>query len=444
LQAAGMITAPSWTSIALLLGLSFFLGLAFEEFFAHTDERRPGGIRTFPLLALGGGMLYLLDPLHFIPFTAGLLVLGAFLFVYYGAHVTEHKDENENNAGLVIPALNIHAYLLGAVALALPPWVAVTVTVAAVLLLTGREQLHTLARRIEIREIVTAGEFLILTGIILPLLPDHPVTALTAITPRQVWLALIVVCTFSYVSYLAQRYWAAAARGLWMAALGGLYSSTATTVVLARQAKADPALKRQAQAGITLATAIMYLRILAVVAIFNIALARVLAAPLCGLSLAAFVICFLQYRLGKAPEEKTQSAEAPSAQAHSTAAPATSANPLELGAAAVFAALFVATSIVSAVAKSHFGVSGIYALAAIIGVTDIDPFVLNLAQGGVAGVSNGALAAAILIAASSNNILKALYAACFAGGKATAASAATLVVLAVAGIAVALAVMSLA
>jgi uncharacterized membrane protein (DUF4010 family) len=419
-----MIPAPSPASVALLLGLSFFLGLSFEEFFAHTDERRPGGIRTFPMLAMAGGVLYLFDPERFIPFTGGLLVLGAWLLVYYNAHVGEHVTSDEPNVGLVVPILNVLAYLLGAIALALPPWIAVTIVVAAVLLLTGREQLHALARRLEIKEIVTAGEFLILTGIILPLLPNHPVTTLTDVTPRHVWLALVVVCSFSYVSYLAQRYWAAASGGLWMAALGGLYSSTATTVVLARQAKAQPALKRQAQAGITLATAIMYLRILAVVAIFNLPLGHVLAPPLCGLALAGFIICALQYRLGKPAPGETEGAIQPAA----------NANPLELTAATVFAGLFVAVSVVSAVAKSQFGISGIYGLAAIVGVTDIDPFVLNLAQGGVPGVQMPQLAAAILIAASSNNILKALYAACFAGGKATFPSAAALVALAVAGI----------
>ncbi len=429
-----MITAPSPASVALLLGLSFFLGLAFEDFFAHTDERRPGGIRTFPMLALGGGVLYLFDPTHFIPFTGGLLVLGAWLVVYYRTHVREHDEKGEPNVGLVIPILNVLAYLLGAVALALPPWFAVTMTVAAVLLLTGREQLHALARRLEIKEIVTAGQFLILTGIALPLLPDHSVTTLTAITPRQVWLALVVVCSISYASYLAQRYWTAAAGGLWMAALGGLYSSTATTVVLARQAKAEPGLKRHAQAGITLATAIMYLRILAVVAIFNMTLARVLALPLAGLSLAGFLICALQYRFGKPAQNQP---------ARDSLHLAASINPLELGAAAVFAALFVAVSVVSAVAKSQFGISGIYGLAAIVGVTDIDPFVLNLAQGGIAGVQSSALAAAILIAASSNNVLKAVYAAAFAGGKATAASAAALIVLALAGIVAAIAVLTL-
>jgi uncharacterized membrane protein (DUF4010 family) len=432
-------TTPAPTGVALLLGLSFFLGLAFEEFFAHTDERRPGGIRTFPLLALTGGGLYLFDPTYFIPFTGGLVVLGAWLFIYYKEHVKEHEERDDSvdepNAGLVVPVLNLLAYTLGAVALALPHWIAVTITVAAVLLLTGREKLHLLARRVEMREIVTLGEFLILTGIVLPLLPNHPVTTLTDITPRQVWLALIVVCTFSYISYLAQRYWAAAAQGLWMAALGGLYSSTATTVVLARQAKADPAFARQAKAGITLATAIMYLRILAVVAIFNIALAKVLAVPMGALSLAGFIICFLQYRLEKpAAEAPAQSAMTAAAKDH---------NPLELGAAAIFAALFVVVSVVSALAKSQFGVSGIYGLAAIVGVTDIDPFVLNLAQGGVTGVSNGALAAAILIAAASNNVLKALYAAFFAGGKATVPSAAALIGLAIAGIAAAFGVVHL-
>ena len=196
-------------------------------------------------------------------------MLGFWLAIFYRQHISEHDEEGEPNVGLVVPILNAHAYILGAIALALPPWVAVAFTVTAVLLLTGREQLHALARRVELKEIVTAGEFLILTGIILPLLPNKPVTDLTTITPRQAWLALVVVSTLSYASYLAQRYWARAARGLWMAALGGLYSSTATTVVLARQAKADDAMKGHAQAGITLATAIMYLRILAVVAFFN-------------------------------------------------------------------------------------------------------------------------------------------------------------------------------
>jgi uncharacterized membrane protein (DUF4010 family) len=128
---------------------------------------------------------------------------------------------------------------------ALPYWIAVATTVSSVLLLTGRERLHNLARRVEVKEIITAGQFLILTGIILPLLPSEPVTTLTSITPHQAWLALVVVCFLSYASYLGQRFWAPAARGLWMTALGGLYSSTATIVVLARQARDELASRRR-------------------------------------------------------------------------------------------------------------------------------------------------------------------------------------------------------
>jgi uncharacterized membrane protein (DUF4010 family) len=428
-----MISAPSPTSVALLLGLSFFLGLAFEDFFSQANRQCPGGIRTFPMLALAGGALYLLDTAHVVAFAAGLLMLGSWLVVYYLKHLAEHDETGETKASLIVPLLNVQAYLLGAVALALPPWVAVTMTVAAVLLLTGRSWLHDLAARIDVKEIVTAGQFLILTGIVLPLLPNEPVTTLTAITPRQVWLALVVVCTFSYVSYLAQRYWAAAAGGLWMAALGGLYSSTATTVVLARQAKADAAVRRQAEAGITLATAIMYLRILAITAIFNMTLARGLALPIAGLSATGFAICALQYWVfGKPAGQPPAGAGAIKLKA--------SGNPLELGAAIAFAAMFVITSLLSTWATKEFGVTGIYTLAAIVGISDIDPFVLNLAQGGLSGVSIATLVGAILIAASSNNILKAFYAAFFAGGRAAAASVAALILLAAAGIAIAMAI----
>src|SRR5580700_561586 len=97
-----MLAAPSPTSVALLLGLSFFLGLAFEDFFAQVPQRPPGGIRTFPMLALAGGMLYLLEPAHGIAFTAGLFVLGAWLVMYYRTHLAElhraaHRHEGDRH-----------------------------------------------------------------------------------------------------------------------------------------------------------------------------------------------------------------------------------------------------------------------------------------------------------------------------------------------------------
>ena len=112
-------------------------------------------------------------------------------------------------------------------------------------------------------------------------------------------------------------------------------------------------------------------------------------------------------------------------------------NPLELSAAAVFALSFVIVSLASTWAKTTIGAAGLLWLAGIVGVTDIDPFVLNLAQGGLSGASAQILVVAVLIAASSNNLLKAAYALGFAGLRRGASPAAALVGLSAAGFAIA-------
>lgn len=411
---------PSVIGFALLLGLSLFFGLAFEEFNLRSGLQRPGGVRTFPLLALTGGLLYLLDTQRFLPLVAGLAVLGAWLAIAYWQQLCDAPAE-QRSVELVAPICNTLAYLTGPVALALPPWVAVTVTVAAVLLLTAREKLHALAQRLEMEEIVTAAKFLILTGIVLPLLPNEPVTTLTAITPYKAWLALLAVCTLSYVSYLLQRFLAPANSDLAVALLGGLYSSTATTVVLARTARAQPASSALAQAGIMLASSVMYLRILAIVAVFDWALAQRLAPVMVALFIVGAIVAALQYR-----GARNRSAAAPGE---------TPRNPLEITAAALFALLFVVISIATEWARAHFGTAGVDTLAAVVGFTDIDPFVLSIAQGGSGSMPVPAAATAILIAIASNNVLKASYAVAFAGWRASINAAAVLVVLGLAGIA---------
>lgn len=410
---AGLPIAP----YLLLLGLGFFFGLAFEEF--HGGQARPGGVRTFPLLALAGALLYRIDPGRLVLVAAGLLILGAWLACYYWRCLGRRGADGQPSVELMVPTCNLLAYLLGPIAFIEPPWVAIGATVAAVLLLTGRERLHGLARRLEVAEIVTAGKFLILTGLVLPFLPDVPVTHLTALTPRQVWLAVLAVCTVSYASYLLQRYVAPHRGGLWAAVLGGLYSSTATTVVLARRTRAAPAGIRQAQVGIIVATAVMYLRLLIVVAMFDLRIALALAPTLVALTVAGLLLAGARYRLSR-PQLAME------------AGTGLTTNPLELSAALIFAGLFVIISLASAWVHGAYGNNGLYVLAAAVGATDIDPFVLSVASGG-ASLPVATAVAAILIAASSNNLLKAAYAAGFAGIRTAAVPAASLVLLALGG-----------
>jgi len=416
-----MTVAPPIAGLLLLLGLGFFFGLAFEEFHARSNQKRPGGVRSFPLLALTGALLYRLDPTHLLPLSAGLLALSAWLTCYYWRHLGEPDADGLPNVGLMVPICNVLAYLLGPVVLAEPPWVAIGATVAGVLLLTARQELHGFARSIELTEIVNAGRFLLLTGFVLPLLPDTPITDLTPITPHQVWLAVVAVCTVSYASYLLQRYVAPPGAPLLVALLGGLYSSTATTLVLARQACVEPQALRQAESGIVLATAVMYLRLLLIVAVFNQPLALALLPHLLGLSALALVIALAWYWTG-------------GARSHEDAPASTPANPLELLTAATFAVLFVVISIASSWATQRFGSAGAYALAAIVGVSDIDPFVLNLAQPDTAQLATHVAVGAILVATSSNNLVKAVYAIAYSKARMRGFPATALTLLATCGI----------
>ena len=429
------MSPPSAEKFALLLGLSFFLGLAFEGFYWKSASSRPGGIRTFPLISLSGGLLYAIEPHYAIAFCTGLVALAIWMYAYYRAQITDtqadgasESDATRNGShgdGIMVPVCNLVAYLLGPVTLIEPPWVAIGFTVSSVLLLRARDPLHALAQKIPAREIITAGEFLVLTGIVLPLLPNEPITRLSTITPFQVWLAVVAVSTLSYGSYLVQQL-LPPERGVLLSALvGGLYSSTATTVVLARQLRQRLVNPRELQAGIVLATAMMYLRLGLVIAIFNLPLACELAPALGMLFAGAIGLAILFLFFGKKPI--TNDGQLPS--------PAR--NPLELNAALVFAVMFVAISVASTWVKAHFGAGGIYSLAAIIGVTDIDPFVLNLAQGGVGGLTSHVAVIAILIASSSNNLLKGLYSILFAGHGAGAVPLAALFVLACFGLAIA-------
>jgi uncharacterized membrane protein (DUF4010 family) len=414
---------PLVVSFAVVLGLGFFFGLAFEEFYAQDKQTRPGGVRTFPLLALTGAILYRLDSHYLVGLCTGLVMLGVWLAVYYQRKLQSFAENGSDNGGIIAPLANVIAYLIGPVCLAGPVWLGVGLTVAAVFLLTARAQLHRLAQSVDRGEILTAGKFLLLAGLVFPVLPDHPVTRWIATTPREAWLAVLAVCSVSYLSYLLQRYFGRWLSPQWVAVLGGLYSSTATTVVIARRIKSGETPLRQGQSGVILATAIMYLRLLIMVGLFDWPLCLRLAPIVVALSAAGCGAALLWGRAEPSPVAKVTGL--------------TPANPLQLVAALVFAVLFLAVSAVSTLVQNGFGLSGIFALAAVVGFSDIDPFVLSLAQGSAANISLAGAGAAILIASSSNNVLKAIYVWGFGGRRAALAPGVALLALAAGGLAAA-------
>jgi uncharacterized membrane protein (DUF4010 family) len=278
-----LASAVNPQKLLLLLGLSFFLGLAYEDLYGRSQFHHPGGVRTFPLLSMSGVCLYLLEPHYGIVFAAGLVILGLWLLAYYQYHLRYSARNEESAGGLVALTSNLLAYLLGPITILETSWFAIGLTVSTVLFLGARDRLHDIARQVPTDEITATGKFLILTGIILPLLPDTPVTTFTPITPYQVWLAVVVVSGISYASYLIQRY-KSEKGGIWLTSvLGGIYSSTITTVVLSRHAMQKHINPEMFHFAVIMSTTMVYLRLFVIIMVFNISLAKQMAGTLISL-----------------------------------------------------------------------------------------------------------------------------------------------------------------
>ena len=388
----------------LLLGLSFFLGLAVEEVSIQEKMPGPGGVRTFPILSLVGLGFFLLDPVYLSVFSVGLLVLGTWLYAYFRSEVavTGHSPS------MVSSVSSLLAYLLGPIAIREPYWMSIALVVSAVFFLGTRDKLHHLAETIPVNELLTAGKFLLLTGIIFPLLPRKILVPYIPVTPYQVWEAVVVVSSLSYASYLAQRFLSPGGSDFLEAVLGGFYSSTASTILLSRKGRLQSGREREINSAIILTNSLMYLRILLVILLLRPAAVREIWGPLLLLFVSGILVA-----IGFFPKRASFFGNPSGPEKTSDV----SGNPLELNSAFLFAFSYIVISFSTHWVHGTFGLSGIYALAGLVGVTDIVPFVLSVAHPGSA-MPPHVILVSTMVAASSNNIVKAIYLLAFWGRKA--------------------------
>ncbi len=408
------LSQPEAFKILLVLSFSFLLGLEREGRKALAGHYIFGGVRTFPLIGLLGYGMALLSGDQLLPVAAGLVVVGAFLLVSY-----LHKLATAGDAGVTTEVSGLLTYVLGAVVYHGHYWVATTVVVASMLLLELKAGLESLTETIPSEEIITFTKFLLLTAVILPIVPDRDLTRFH-INPFTTWLIVAAVSGISYASYVLQRVTRARGGVVLAALLGGAYSSTVMTVVLARRARGES--RPSLFAGsMVVASGAMYLRVLVLLFFFNEALLEKLAAPFLALGAAAMLAGFAWTRLpdGGVPDPERRYV---------------AKNPLELRSAFLFAAIFIAVLIASTLVVSAFGIVGVYALAVLMGFTDVDPFILSLTQTAGAVTPLVAAAAAIVVATASNNLVKGVYAMLFADRSTGVRGFAGLAVLAVAGV----------
>jgi len=376
--------------IVLVLFLSFLIGLEREEQKITSEQYRFGGVRTFPLLGLLGYALCVFSDGNLALPSVGFAVVGAFLWLSY-----RHKLEGVALAGMTTELSGLMTYVIGALVSREEYWIAVTLTVLAVALLELKTWLESLAKRMPGDEILTFAKFLLLAAVILPIVPNQMFGSF-GFNPFKVWLVVVVVSAISYGSYLLQL-WTKGRGGVLLAALlGGAYSSTLTTVVLSKRAR-EQSRAHLYSGSILVASGVMYLRLLALLAIFNRPLLHRLGLPFLLLAAAALLGGWLWTRIPDQGDAKAEQAFRPK-------------NPLELSAAFLFAALFVAMLFITHVALLHLGRGGLFAVAGVMGVTDVDPFILSLAASNATLTPVALAGGAIVIAAASNNLIKGVYA----------------------------------
>lgn len=383
--------------ILLVLFLSFLIGLEREEHKAVAGSYGFGGVRTFPLIGLIGYSVALLSGTQLVPLTLGLLVVGSFLLLSYW-----HKLACSQVAGVTSEMSGLATFLVGALVYYGHFWIATALSVASLLLLELKSALEKLATRIPSEEIFTFAKFLLLTAVILPILPMQEFGRFH-INPFKTWLVVVAVSTISYGSYVLQKVTKERGGVVLSAILGGAYSSTVTTVVMSRRAAREEHPHLFA-GGMLIASGVMYLRLVALVAIFNQRLVVTLAPAflvLAGVGIGGGWYWSRRPDLSLAPVKREFEPK----------------NPLELLAAFGFAALFLIMLVATQLAVTYLGKAGVNTLAAIMGVTDVDPFIMGMTQAAGSLTPLKEAAAAVLIAAASNNLMKGIYAYSLAGEK---------------------------
>ncbi|HZY38064.1 MAG TPA: DUF4010 domain-containing protein [Mucilaginibacter sp.] len=380
--------------IKFILVFVFALLIGMEQrrhFIKEGLETQFGTDRTFTLIGILGFILYIISPQTLFPFLGGGAAITVLLSVYYLRKISLQK-----RFGLTSVVIALITYCLAPLVYTQPTWLVLLIVVAVLVLVEIKTTLLQFSEKFDNDEFITLAKFLVLAGVILPLLPDKPISPLFNFSPYKFWLAIVAVSAISYFSYILKKFVFPNSGIILTGILGGLYSSTATTIILARKSK-ELEDENKVAAAIILATTMMYVRLFLLALFFNASIALRLAPAFSVSVVFSLVFVLYLYRLKPG---KTQTGAAENIQPHN--------NPLEFKTALLFAALFVLFAFLTGFVTKNYGKGGITLLSFVVGVTDIDPFILNLFQN--KGTMNDVVVVtAVLNAVSSNNLLKMIY-----------------------------------
>lgn len=362
--------------VFLHLGIAALLGLLVGLQREHVGGEP--GMRTFPLVTLLGALAALLAR------TFGGWILAAGLLGLAAAVTFSHwlrSRDDQGRHGITTDVALLVMFAVGAL-LTVEHMTAVAVAVggSTAVLLQFKPELHGLARKLGDADLRAIMQFVLITCIILPVLPNRAFNPLAAfgipsggaldvLNPFEIWLMVVLIVGMSLVGYIVYKFFGRDAGILLGGVLGGAVSSTATTASYARGARDSTAAAHAAAVIIAIASTVMYVRMLIAVAVVAPSfLARVVVpvVALMGLSLAPALVAWLRVRRRPVAEP----ADPPREQA----------NPTQLTSAVVFAALYAIVLFALALAKQFIGVQGVYGVAALSGLTEMDALTLSTAR----------------------------------------------------------------
>ncbi len=369
-------------TISLLLGL--LIGLQRQRAESHV-----GGIRTYPLIAAFGTVCGWLALEHGAWVIAAGVVALAMLLVVSNVLLARSGEADPGQTSEVAALL---LFGIGAYVVRGNFEVAVVLGGVIALLLHYKDPLHAFATRIGERDVKAIMQFVLISLVILPVLPNRDFGPYGTLNPFQVWLMVVLIVGISLAGYVAHKLSGPGRGAVFAGLVGGLVSSTATTASFARRAAAAPANAGLAALVIMLASGAVYGRVLVEISVVAPGTARVMLPPV-----ALMLVLCAAIAVGLWAGVRGQQT-----------GPAEHGNPADLRVAVVFAALYAVISFVVAAVQAEFGVDALYPVAMLSGLTDMDAITLSSSQ----LVAHGLLEAdaawrVILVASLSNLVFKA-------------------------------------
>jgi len=340
--------------LAIAAGLGLLIGLQREW-----SEHGVAGIRTFPIIALFGCFAGLsAETLGSWTVAAGLLALGAVVLA------ARFELEDKDVPGTTTQIACLLVYLLSA-GLAVGFVTEAVVTAGfLVVLLHWKKSLHGFVRRIGRQELHAVVQMALVGLVILPVLPNRAFGPYAVINPFEIWLMVVLIVGISLAAYLLSRLVRSDRGALLAGILGGLISSTATTVSYSHRSKDSESATRVAASVILIATPVVFARVMVEVAVVAPAILPVTLPPLSLAMVLMIGLAWLSFR-------NNATAASGDADQHP---------PSDLGTAIGFGLLYMLVLVAAAAARDYFGNSGLYAVAAISGLTDMDAITLSSAQ----------------------------------------------------------------